>query len=212
MTELRKVPRTWFNLNFHRLLLLLKSRQFIGNIFYFIQSLGVLGEMEIFTFSLISFSFSGREKEKQVSISHLVYFPEVKIFVDVLWRLKSHKLNSPVIRKYFPPHEWEFSRYKVRIYFELINDLLHHCRGGNLTSQFVEHANCPLFSVQMKIHRSNNGIFAVPPQKQHSEGKSQGKLFDIVNFFFFCHFLTVMKVMNWIYKLENWKGKRWMAS
>lgn len=62
--------------------------------------------------------------------------------------------------------------------------MLHHCRGGNLTSQFVEHANCPLFSVQMKIHRSNNGIFAVPPQKQHSEGKSQGKLFDIVNFFF----------------------------
>lgn len=126
MTELRKVSLTWFNQYFYRILLLLKSRQFIGTVFFFNQVVSVRGKGKIY----LLFDFW--------SVSHLVYFTEVKVSIDVLWRLKRHKPNSPMIKKkIFFFSEWELLRSEARSSIASINDLPHHCRGGDCMSGFV---------------------------------------------------------------------------
>lgn len=127
MTELRKVSLTWFNQYFYRTLLLLKSRQFIGTVFFFNQVFSVRGKGKIY----LLFDFW--------SVSHLVCFTEVKVSIDVLWRLKRHKPNSPMIKKnfFFFFSEWELLRSEARSSIASINYLPHHCRGGDFMSGFV---------------------------------------------------------------------------
>lgn len=106
---------------------------------------------------------------------------------------------------------WQLRRFESRIYLALISDLTHRCRAGNPMSGFVGYVSFSVvtFGFKIKIHRSNNGISAVSLKSSTVRCEPRMRLLATVNFFVW-NFLTV-KVMNWICKLENWKGRRWKA-
>lgn len=77
------------------ILLLFKSRQLKRkSTFFFNQALGFMGRIERYTLWL------GFSKEEKVltSIHHFINYPEVQVFKEILWRLKKHKPNSPLLK------------------------------------------------------------------------------------------------------------------